>query len=86
MIHYVFFIFSKWKVSEEKVTAICSVPDSNQIVTASKSIKVWNVDTKEIVRTFTGHSSEVTFLYVVPQPEKESSYVISGSKVRLILL
>lgn len=75
------FCSSKWKVGEEKVSAVASVPNTNQILTASKSIKLWNVETKEILKSFTGHSSEVIFLYVVPQPDKVPSYIITGSKV-----
>lgn len=75
-------IFSKWKVGEEKVSAIVSIPNSKKLLTASKSIKLWDTETKEILKSFTGHSSEVKFLHVISKPEKEPCYVISGSKVR----
>lgn len=75
-------IFSKWKVGEEKVSAIVSIPNSNKLLTASKSIKLWDTETKEILKTFTGHSSEVMFLHVISIPDKDPCYVISGSKVR----
>lgn len=76
--------FSKWKVGEEQISAIASIPNSKKILTASKLIKLWDVETKEMLKSFTGHSSDIMFLYMVPQAEKEFGYVISGSKVRFM--
>lgn len=73
--------FSKWKSGNEKVTAILAIPDSNRILTASKSIKLWDVDTKEVIKIFTGHSFEVSVLNFIIPRENGSSYFISASKV-----
>ncbi|XP_057651400.1 WD repeat-containing protein 43 [Diorhabda carinulata] len=73
-------IINKWKVGNERVTAVLAIPDSNQLLTAVKNIKLWDTDAKEILRTFTGHKSEIMFLhYLIPQT-KGDSYFISGSK------
>ncbi|XP_056630319.1 WD repeat-containing protein 43 [Diorhabda sublineata] len=73
-------IVNKWKVGNERVTAVLAIPDSNQLLTAVKNIKLWDTDAKEILRTFTGHKSEIMFLhYLIPQT-KGDSYFISGSK------
>ncbi|KAJ8926553.1 hypothetical protein NQ314_021069 [Rhamnusium bicolor] len=53
---------------------------NNQILTASKNIKLWDVDTKEVLRIFTGHSSDVIFLHYVNSRDRGDSYFISGSK------
>ncbi|CAH1993955.1 unnamed protein product [Acanthoscelides obtectus] len=71
---------SKWKVGNETVSAILAVPDTNKIFTAAKSIKLWDVQTKQVLRTFTGHSSEVTCLKYILPSDTSSTYIISGSK------
>nr|XP_023026900.1 WD repeat-containing protein 43 [Leptinotarsa decemlineata] len=73
-------LVSKWKAGNEKVTAVLAIPDSKQVITAAKNISLWDVDAKEILRTFTGHSSEVTLLHFVTPQSKRDSYFISGSK------
>lgn len=70
-------------MGKEKVSAVVSIPNSKNLLTASKSIKLWNSETKEMLKTFTGHSSEVMFLHLISQPDRDPSYVISGSKVRI---
>lgn len=73
-------IVNKWKIGNERVTAVLAIPESNQLLTASKNIKLWDTDAKEVLRTFTGHKSEVMFLhYLIPQV-KGDSYFVSGSK------
>lgn len=77
--HVILLFHSKWK-TKEKITAILALPGRGQILTAAKSIKLWNVSSKEVVKTFTGHSYEVTLLsYIVPK-ENSSSYVLCASK------
>ncbi|KAG5899254.1 hypothetical protein JTB14_035432 [Gonioctena quinquepunctata] len=71
---------NKWKVDNERISAILAIPESNQILTATKNIKLWDVDAKEIIRTFTGHSSEVTLLHYVAPQMKRDFYFLSGSK------
>lgn len=73
---------SKWNAGEEKISAIATIPNSNRILTSSKSIKLWDVVSKALMKTFTGHSSDIIFLHVVSQLDKQPSYVISGSKVK----
>jgi WD40 repeat protein len=50
---------SSFDCGPEKPTAICM--DCENIVTASKNIKVWNSESG-LVQTFTGHSSNVFIL------------------------
>lgn len=73
--------YRKWKGGNEKISAVLAIPDSNQILTASKNIKLWDVDAKEVLHVFTGHSSDVIFLQYINPKESEGAYFISGSKV-----
>ncbi|VEN54071.1 unnamed protein product [Callosobruchus maculatus] len=71
---------SKWKVGNETVSAILAIPDSKKILTAAKGIKLWDVQTKQVLHTFTGHSSEVTCLHYILPSDSSSAYIVSGSK------
>lgn len=76
--------FSKWKAGNDSVTAILALSDNNRLVTASRNIRIWNVSTKQILKTFTGHSYEVTILEAINPKQDGDTYIISGSKVRNI--
>ncbi|XP_018566878.1 WD repeat-containing protein 43 [Anoplophora glabripennis] len=73
-------LLKKWKGGNEKISSVLAIPDSNQILTASKNVKLWDVDTKEVLQVFTGHSSDVIFLQYINPRESEGAYFISGSK------
>lgn len=73
--------FRNWKVGNEKLTAILAIPESNQLLTAAKNVKLWDIEAKEVLRTFTGHKSEVTFLHFLCPQSSGESYFISGSRV-----
>ncbi|KAF2897424.1 hypothetical protein ILUMI_08750 [Ignelater luminosus] len=71
-------IRSKWKAGNEKLSSILVVPDSNKILTASRNIKLWDIDRKEVLKTYTGHSYEVSLLQYARNTT--DAYIISGSK------
>lgn len=77
----IFFFYSKWKNANEKISGILAIPDSNNILTASKTIKLWDIYTTDVLKSFTGHSYEVTLLYYIQPKENSSAYFISASKV-----
>lgn len=68
---------SSFDCGPEKPTAICLINNGERIVTASKSIKVWNKDTS-LLHTFTGHSSNVVILKTFNYGEE--SFILSASK------
>lgn len=72
--------YSKWKAGSEKITALLLLPTGNELITASKNIKLWNIRKKEILKTFTGHSSEVSILKYIKPCNNADSYCVSGSK------
>ncbi|KAL3174372.1 hypothetical protein MRX96_040957 [Rhipicephalus microplus] len=61
---------SKWKADRHSVYAVAAV-DANTVLTASSSIKWWNIDTKSIVMKFTGHVTEVRHILPVFVPSKD---------------
>lgn len=71
---------SKWKTGNENISSLLILPDYTRLITASRNIKLWNVETKEMLRVFTGHSSQVHILRYV-KPEGSDTYFISGAKV-----
>ncbi|KAK9882917.1 hypothetical protein WA026_023765 [Henosepilachna vigintioctopunctata] len=74
-------IVNKWKSGNDKISALLALPLEGRLLTASKSIKLWDIDNKALLKTFKGHSSEVHLLHCFPCSESsESTYVISGSK------
>lgn len=68
---------SSFDCGPEKPTAICLINEGERIVTASKSVKVWDKDSR-LVQTFTGHSTNVvtlrSFVY------EDESFILSASK------
>ncbi|XP_044751124.1 WD repeat-containing protein 43 [Coccinella septempunctata] len=76
----------EWKVGNDKISAILAIPNSKKLLTASKSIKLWNSEDRTLLKTFTGHSSDVNFLHCIPNYDlTEPKYVISGSKSDRVL-
>lgn len=67
---------SSFDCGPEKPTAICLLNNGEQIVTASKSIKVWS--NSQLVQTFTGHSTNVLILKSFTYDDV--SFVLSASK------
>lgn len=75
---------SKWKAGNEKITAILQIPESTKLLTASKNIKLWDLNKKEVLTTFTGHSSDIAHLYFV-NPTQNDGYFVTSSKADRII-
>lgn len=58
-----------------------AVIDSKNILTASSSIKWWNWETRQLLKTFSGHSTEVRYLKPVlfGSLEEETNLVLSSA-------
>lgn len=77
---------AKWTAGNEKISAILLIPESSKLLTASKSIKLWDISSQEVLKTFTGHSGEVCLMhYVHPRETSADSYFVSASKGDRIL-
>ncbi|XP_077477306.1 WD repeat-containing protein 43 isoform X2 [Stigmatopora argus] len=72
---------SKWKADRGVVSSLCVSPDGKLLLSAGQTIKMWNLDTKEVYRKFTGHSSAVTTLRFATTrpPDSSSLYFLSGA-------
>ncbi|XP_064600554.1 WD repeat-containing protein 43-like isoform X2 [Liolophura sinensis] len=55
----------KWKADKGIVHSVCC--SHQYLISAGRSIKLWNLSTKTVVQTFTGHSTEVFRLLPVPK-------------------
>ncbi|XP_030763020.1 WD repeat-containing protein 43 [Sitophilus oryzae] len=75
---------SKWKGGNELITSILAIPESENILTASKNVKMWNATSKELLRTFTGHSTDISLMKYI-SPLGGDSYLMTGSKGDRIL-
>ncbi|XP_043502426.1 WD repeat-containing protein 43-like [Polistes fuscatus] len=71
-------IKSKWKSGKAKVTALEVTQDGKFIISAERIIKWWNLSTKQVIRTFTGHAGQVTSLNAITV-NQDTSYLISGA-------
>ncbi|XP_061553167.1 WD repeat-containing protein 43 [Phycodurus eques] len=72
---------SKWKADRGAVTSLCVSPDGKLLLSAGQTIKMWDLDTMEVYRKFTGHSTAVTTLRFATTrpPDSSSLYFLSGA-------
>ncbi|KAH8299449.1 hypothetical protein KR044_001499 [Drosophila immigrans] len=74
----------EWSVGPEKPFNITYLPKSRTLAVASRQIKFYDVDTKELVETCTGHSGEVnsiaSFTY-----NNDVEYVLTTAKMERII-
>uniref|UniRef100_A0A8C9YJZ9 WD repeat domain 43 n=1 Tax=Sander lucioperca TaxID=283035 RepID=A0A8C9YJZ9_SANLU len=72
---------SKWKADRAAVTSLCVSPDGKLLLSAGQIIKMWDLDTKEVYRKFTGHSTAVTTLRFATTrpPDSNGLYFLSGA-------
>ncbi|XP_066527661.1 WD repeat-containing protein 43 [Hoplias malabaricus] len=71
----------KWKADRAAVTSLCISPDGMFLLSAGMTIKMWNLETKEVYRKFTGHSTMVTTLCFATNrpPDSNGLYFVSGA-------
>ncbi|KAI8788670.1 WD repeat-containing protein 43 [Biomphalaria glabrata] len=68
----------KWKCDNSGIYSVC-LCSQNKLLTASNSIKLWDLNTRTVLQTFTGHSSPIFKLIPVWSSTNEASYVLSAS-------
>lgn len=68
----------KWKSGKAKVTALAILSNGKSLLSAERIIKWWNLTTKHVIRTFTGHANHINFLHPV-QVDSTTSYLISSA-------
>ncbi|KAL0273648.1 UNVERIFIED_CONTAM: hypothetical protein PYX00_006272 [Menopon gallinae] len=60
---------SKWKTGNESATCILALSNGSQLLSASYTIKLWDLYKKQVIRVFTGHGTEVASLVEMPGVE-----------------
>uniref|UniRef100_A0A665V7Y5 Small-subunit processome Utp12 domain-containing protein n=1 Tax=Echeneis naucrates TaxID=173247 RepID=A0A665V7Y5_ECHNA len=72
---------SKWKADRAAVTSLCVSHDGKLLLSAGQIIKMWDLETKEVFRKFTGHSTAVTTLRFATTrpPDSNGLYFLSGA-------
>jgi len=77
---------SKWKADKRAVKRLCMSPSGTSLLSAGSSIKLWNLETKELLQQFNGHSSPISMLQFSPFKQNiedskvdDGYYFISGS-------
>ena len=71
--------FSQWKVDKSPIFRICMLQDDCTLVIAGRSIQCWNVESRSIVATFTGHTTDITHLLPVYLPGAKGGYFLSAA-------
>ncbi|XP_064412651.1 WD repeat-containing protein 43 [Latimeria chalumnae] len=78
----------KWKGDKGSVACLCISPDGKMLLSAGRTIKLWDLETKEVYRQFTGHSTAVSSLiFATIRPPSDSQpfdgitglYFLSGA-------
>lgn len=68
----------KWKSGKAKVTALAILSNGKSLLSAERIIKWWNLATKQLIRTFTGHANQVNFLRAI-KVNDTTNYLISSA-------
>ncbi|XP_022900678.2 WD repeat-containing protein 43 [Onthophagus taurus] len=72
-------VIDKWKCETNNISAIKLIP-GGKLLTAFKRIKLWDIKSKEILKTYTGHSSDVFVMEYIKPKQNSEDYFITGSK------
>lgn len=75
---------TSWSVGPEKPYSITYMPVSNSLVVGSRTVKVYSVETQELLQTFTGHTSEINFMESFVFGDK-IEYALTTSRMERII-
>jgi U3 small nucleolar RNA-associated protein 5 len=67
----------KWKSGKGKVTALAILPEGNSLLSGERMIKWWDLETKQVIGTFTGHANQLNALNCI-KISNETSYLFSS--------
>lgn len=69
----------KWKIGTDSATAMQVSHNGKTLLTASRNIKWWDVETQTVIKVFTGHVSPVFTMTYISVPSGDD-YVISAAQ------
>lgn len=72
-------LYRKWKTGTDSVTAMLVSSSGRTLLTASRSIKWWDVEKQTVIKIFTGHASPVFTMAYISVPSGDE-YVISAAQ------
>lgn len=75
-----YLFISQWKCDKGPVYRLCLLPNDKILVTGGRSIHCWNVETRKVVATFSGHSTNIISLIPVHLPEGKGGYFLSAAE------
>ncbi|KAH8285418.1 hypothetical protein KR054_008962 [Drosophila jambulina] len=73
-----------WQVGPEKPQNIAYLPKSHTLAVGSRQLKVYDVKTKELVETFTGHSGEINAIATVVCADS-TEFVLTTAKMERVI-
>lgn len=76
---------SKWKASKTAVTSISTDSTSKYLISSSKTITIWDLNSKSKLKTLTGHSNDIFKLAFLNKSSSPTNYFISAAKNDRIL-
>lgn len=68
----------KWKSGKGKVTSLAVLHEGKSLLSGERTIKWWDLETKQIIGTFTGHANQVNALRCA-RVTSETSYLFSSA-------
>ncbi|XP_076757696.1 WD repeat-containing protein 43 isoform X1 [Xylocopa sonorina] len=68
----------KWKSGKGKTTSLAVSADGKSLLSGERIIKWWDLNTMNLIKTFTGHANQVTCLRTIKMTSG-GNYVISGA-------
>jgi len=72
----------KWRADKGSIYSLALTADRKGLVTASRSIKLWDIESQTLVKKFTGHATEVFFLRCLSVPaghNEQNMYIVSAA-------
>lgn len=75
---------SNWKAGNETITAMYLIPKKDELLTAAKTIKLWNINTQQLLKTYVGHNDNITSMEYI-STQSSGCYCLTGAKSGRIL-
>ncbi|KAJ8308007.1 hypothetical protein KUTeg_012881 [Tegillarca granosa] len=79
----------KWKADKGAVHSLC-LCSQHQLLSAGRRIKLWNTQTRQVIKNFTGHATEVFKLLTIPHIQNpgpsQSCYFLSAATFLLAVV